>query len=205
MSVGLQAPSGEKLTLEALVDGGAMVAALDEKLFERVKDRFPGWEPSVKRLRMANGVVVSAKAQWRGRVILQGEEVEGVLQVFDSGGGWDMLFGKPLLQAFGAVHDFGDDSVRVRKKAVEVFQEGLGKEVAVKSIPEDETAAVQHMSEDKAYTSDGASAKAQTPRFRDVKHSVLKLNKLTPINGSFSDLPFDGESLGFETHGEMLA
>ncbi|KAJ3709711.1 hypothetical protein C8R42DRAFT_555775, partial [Lentinula raphanica] len=106
--------SGMKLSVEALVDGGAMVAAMDKSCYERVKDKIKGWENSTKRLRMANGVVVSAVAQWRGKVKLQGVTVEGVLQVFDSGGSWEVLLGKPLLHALGAVHDFRDDSLHVR-------------------------------------------------------------------------------------------
>ncbi|KAE9387341.1 hypothetical protein BT96DRAFT_771067, partial [Gymnopus androsaceus JB14] len=97
-----------------LMDGGAMVAGLDEKLYEKVKDQISGWEPSTKHLRMANGTIIQARVQWRGKVVFQGVEVDGVLQVFNSGGSWDVLFGKPLLRAFGVVHDFGDDSVTVK-------------------------------------------------------------------------------------------
>ncbi|KAJ3831926.1 hypothetical protein F5878DRAFT_509274, partial [Lentinula raphanica] len=105
---------GTRLRVNALVDGGAMVAAMDKCYYERVKDTIGGWERSTKRLRMANGSVVSAVAQWRGKVGLQGETVEGILQVFDSGGSWEILLGKPLLHALGAVHDFRDDSLRVQ-------------------------------------------------------------------------------------------
>ncbi|KAJ3974633.1 hypothetical protein EV361DRAFT_793873, partial [Lentinula raphanica] len=104
---------GKMLRVDALVDGGAMVAAMDKTYYEKVKDRIKGWERSDKRLRMANGLVVPAVAQWKGVVKLQGTSVEGVLQVFDSGGGWEVLLGKPLLHALGVVHDFWDDSLRV--------------------------------------------------------------------------------------------
>ncbi|KAJ3742279.1 hypothetical protein EV360DRAFT_25463, partial [Lentinula raphanica] len=115
VEIELEDALGMKLSVEALVDGGAMVAAMDKSCYERVKDKIRGWENSTKRLRMANGVVVSAVAQWRGKVKLQGVMVEGVLQVFDSGGtrSWEVLLGKPLLHTLGAVHDFRDDSLRV--------------------------------------------------------------------------------------------
>jgi hypothetical protein len=35
----------------------------------------------------------------------------GTFQVFNSGGAWDMLFGKPLLAAFGASHAFENDVI----------------------------------------------------------------------------------------------
>ncbi len=37
----------------------------------------------------------------------------GSFEVFSSGGGWDFLFGKPLLEAFKAVHDYKTDLVRI--------------------------------------------------------------------------------------------
>ncbi|TFY82666.1 hypothetical protein EWM64_g1338 [Hericium alpestre] len=37
----------------------------------------------------------------------------GEFEVFDSGGGWSFLFGKPLLVAFRAQHDYEDDLVHV--------------------------------------------------------------------------------------------
>ncbi|KAF9073681.1 hypothetical protein BDP27DRAFT_1317974 [Rhodocollybia butyracea] len=109
---------------------------------------------------MANGVVIPARVQWRGRILLQGEEVEGVLQVFNSGGGWDMLLGKPLLKVFGVIHDFTDDSVVVKKqKPSEVFKKGLGKSVTICKV-EDEDAklagtTVQVPPDEKVHTSDG--------------------------------------------------
>ncbi|KAH7880773.1 uncharacterized protein C8R40DRAFT_1032882, partial [Lentinula edodes] len=115
VSITLKDSEGRAEEVEvALMDGGAMVAGLDERLYERVKDQISGWEPSTKRLRMANGTVIRAKVQWRGKVLFQGSEVDGILQVFNSGGSWDVLFGKPLLQAFGVVHDFGNDSVVIK-------------------------------------------------------------------------------------------
>ena len=37
--------------------------------------------------------------------------VEGSFEVFNSGGGWDFLFGKTLMTAFEAVHDYTVDEV----------------------------------------------------------------------------------------------
>ncbi|KAF9061829.1 hypothetical protein BDP27DRAFT_1428524 [Rhodocollybia butyracea] len=177
VTIELQGKDNRRLRVDAaLVDGGAMVSAMDKGLFEKVKNQITGWEPSVRRLCMANGVIVPATAQWREKVLLQGEEVEGFLQVFDSGGGWDVLLGKPLLKAFGAVHDFADDSVVVRKRVSEVFQKGLGKQVSICEVEDDDEKLadirVQIPPEEKARTSDGGSERSQTPRFRDIYLSM---------------------------------
>ncbi|KAF9077424.1 hypothetical protein BDP27DRAFT_1413839 [Rhodocollybia butyracea] len=207
VTIELQGNDNGRLRVDAaLVDGGAMVSAMDKGLFEKVKNQITGWEPSVRRLRMANGVIVPATAQWRGKVLLQGEEVEGVLQVFDSGGGWDVLLGKPLLKAFGAVHDFADDSVVVRKRVSEVFQKGLGKQVSICEVEDDDEKLadirVQIPPEEKARTSDGGSERSQTPRFRDVENPFSSWDKLTPLPISFSDLPFNGDDPSFKTQKE---
>ncbi|KAG1774665.1 hypothetical protein EV702DRAFT_1237852 [Suillus placidus] len=62
---------------------------------------------------MANGTIVPSKAVWRGEVVIAGIRTQGEFEVFDSGGGWSFLFGKPLLQAFKAVHEYETDTVRI--------------------------------------------------------------------------------------------
>ncbi|TFY79122.1 hypothetical protein EWM64_g4890 [Hericium alpestre] len=50
---------------------------------------------------------------WTGKMELEGVKVEGAFEVFDSGGGWAFLFGKPLLASFRAIHDYQADVVHV--------------------------------------------------------------------------------------------
>ncbi|TFY74871.1 hypothetical protein EWM64_g9142, partial [Hericium alpestre] len=83
-------------------------------VYRRIKHRLGTWERSSKTLRMANGTKVVSEAVWHGRIELGDVGVEGSFEVFDSGGGWAFLFGKPLLKAFNAIHDYGTDSVEVR-------------------------------------------------------------------------------------------
>jgi transposase InsO family protein len=63
---------------------------------------------------MANGTIVTPQARWRGRIELGGKTVEGTFKIFDSGGAWELLFGKPLLVAFGAVHDYEKDVIVIK-------------------------------------------------------------------------------------------
>jgi len=60
---------------------------------------------------MANGSLVAPMGCWEGIVELGGATVAGSFEVFDSCGGWDFLFGKRLLTAFSAVHDYATDEV----------------------------------------------------------------------------------------------
>ena len=54
----------------------------------------PPLERSIRRSRMANGNIVNLIGCWKGTVELEGITVTGSFEVFDSGRGWDFLFGK---------------------------------------------------------------------------------------------------------------
>ncbi|KAJ3870448.1 hypothetical protein F5051DRAFT_447687, partial [Lentinula edodes] len=112
-----------------MVDDGAMVAAMDSAVYDKLKNAIGGWEPTQRKFRMANGSVVPGTARWKGRIKVKGVEVEGGFEVFDSGGGWKFLFGKPLLEQFAAVHDYRKDVIVLKGeqgKWTEVFNKGLG-------------------------------------------------------------------------------
>ncbi|THU97913.1 hypothetical protein K435DRAFT_661880, partial [Dendrothele bispora CBS 962.96] len=99
--------------INAIVDDGAMVAAIDTGLYEKLRKKIDGWGRSTRRMRMANGELVLAEATWTGKVQLKGLEVDGSFEVFDSGGSWQLLFGKPLLEQFKAVHEYTTDTIKV--------------------------------------------------------------------------------------------
>ena len=46
---------------------------------------------------MANGTIILLEATWMGTIHIEGIEATGTFEVFNSGGGWSFLFGKPLL------------------------------------------------------------------------------------------------------------
>jgi hypothetical protein len=62
---------------------------------------------------MANGCVIPSKAYWQGHINLGGIRTTISFEVFDSGGNWAFLFGKPSLEAFKAIHDYGNDTVTI--------------------------------------------------------------------------------------------
>ena len=98
--VQLLGPKGEIVRVRAVFDDGAMICTMCSQIYKKVRHRLQGWKPSKRVLRMANGVLVKSQATWTGKVRLGSIQAEGTIEVFDSGGGWSFLFGKPMLRAF---------------------------------------------------------------------------------------------------------
>ncbi|KAG2743044.1 hypothetical protein P692DRAFT_20689017, partial [Suillus brevipes Sb2] len=106
-------PRGEIVRVKALFDEGAMISAMCATTFDQVKHRLGNWGPSTKRLRMANGTIVPSRAVWRGEIVIAGVKTSGEFEVLKSGGGWKFLFGKLLLCAFKAIHNYEMDTVQI--------------------------------------------------------------------------------------------
>jgi hypothetical protein len=100
--------------VHAIFDDGAMIGTMCITIFEKVKHWLHGWCPSKHMLHMVNGVLVQSQAMWTGMIDLNGVRAQGTLKVFDSGGGWSFLFGKPMLKAFRANHNYEKDKIQVR-------------------------------------------------------------------------------------------
>ncbi|KAG2048149.1 hypothetical protein BDR06DRAFT_896116, partial [Suillus hirtellus] len=107
----LQGPQGEKVRFLATVDNGAMINAIDTAAFQRIARRLSPLSPSQRTLRMADGSLVPSTGVWTGHVTWGPVQVETSFEVFPSGGFWRMLIGKPLLEQFGAVQDYSNDSI----------------------------------------------------------------------------------------------
>ncbi|KIK12068.1 hypothetical protein PISMIDRAFT_61063, partial [Pisolithus microcarpus 441] len=112
-NITVKSDSGELVRLRALFDDGAMVNAMCTTVFEAVKHRLRGWTHSSQMLRMANGTVIPATAQWTGKIRVGTVEAYTTFIVFNSGGGWAFLAGKPLLQTLNATHDYVKDRLTV--------------------------------------------------------------------------------------------
>lgn len=96
-----------------VVDDGAMVNAIDETVFRDMGGWLGPTKASKKVLRMADGRLSPSVGVWEGLVKIGGAEECGAFEVFDSHGAWSMLFGKPLLKAFDAVHVYNPDTLVV--------------------------------------------------------------------------------------------
>ena len=108
-------PQGEVVRVQANIDDGAMKEVMSSATFKKVKHRLGTSTPSSQLLRVANGVIVQSEARWKGDIEVDGVKAEVVFEVFDSGGKWDFLFGKTLLETFKATHDYESDEITLRK------------------------------------------------------------------------------------------
>ena len=114
--VELSGPKGEIVRFRSVFDDGALVNAIDETLYLALKNRLSALTPSGRILRMADGRHVPSVGVWRGTVTVKGISREGSFEIFKSNGLWGMLFGKPLLQTFNAIHDYSEDTIQIPQK-----------------------------------------------------------------------------------------
>lgn len=124
----LEGPQGEVVRIRALFDDGAMVSVMCSSIFQKIKHRLHNYGQSNKKLRMANGNVINSVAKWTGNVRINGIITESTFEVFDSGGSWGFLLGKPTLQAFAAVHDYATDKIKISGGAQEAQLENQVKD-----------------------------------------------------------------------------
>ncbi|KAF8144990.1 hypothetical protein K438DRAFT_1630809, partial [Mycena galopus ATCC 62051] len=109
----VEGPRGELERIRALEDDGALVNAMCTTLYGVIKHRIGSLRRSGKTLHMANGALVPSTGYWEGYIRFSRARVCASFEVFPSGGSWSFLFGKPLLESFGAVHDYAADTITV--------------------------------------------------------------------------------------------
>ena len=109
----LAGPKGEIVRFRSVFGDGALVNAIDKTMYQTLKGRLLASTPSNKILCMVDGRQVLSIGLWKGRVSVKGIHWEGTFEVFNSNGAWAMLFGKPLLKTFNAVHEYTEDTIRI--------------------------------------------------------------------------------------------
>jgi hypothetical protein len=106
-------PQGEIVRAWANIDDGAMKEVMSKEKLQKVKHRLGRATPSGQLLRVANGAIIQSEARWEGEIEVNGVKTDVAFEVFDSGGKWDFLFGKTLLEAFKATHDYNLDKITI--------------------------------------------------------------------------------------------
>ena len=104
---------GGLVRVQANFDDGALTNAMSTTKFNTIKHRLGYYMPSPRLLRMADGNIVKPIAVWKGKMEIEGVKVFGSFEVFDSGGNWDFLLGKPLLTSFHAIHEYTSDTISI--------------------------------------------------------------------------------------------
>ena len=95
-------------------DNGTMVDAIDLKEFRKVKHRLTALKQSNHVLCMADSQLMPSTGVWNSVLKVANMPREGTFEVFDSNGVWSVLFGKPSLKRFKAIHDYDVDTVTIR-------------------------------------------------------------------------------------------
>lgn len=170
-----------------MVDDGAMVNAIDSRVYEQLKEKIGGWRLSTRRFRMANGAIVPGGACWEGDIQLEDLSVPTRCEVFDSGGSWNVLVGKPLLKQLKAVHSYSEDSLKIEdaKKQTRTL---FSKSTKTERNPErpTPTRSVENLPEKKprgeASTTGGVTEESLTPLAREVTQLPLKHIRETNSN-----------------------
>jgi hypothetical protein len=122
-SVQLEGLGKRLVLLRATFDDAAMVNVIDSVLFATIKEQLVEATASTRVLRMANGILVPFRGAWTGCIVIGDAKAEGTFEVFPSGGAWEMLFGKPMLRAFDASHEYVMDTVTLKSEGVSYLLE----------------------------------------------------------------------------------
>ncbi|KAL1657800.1 hypothetical protein GGF50DRAFT_21639, partial [Schizophyllum commune] len=111
--VWLCGPGGRRTRLRALVDDGALVGAMCERLYKLHARELGDLRASGRVLRMANGARVRSSGRWSGSMVIGRTSVCVEVEVFPSDGDWELLLGKPILQQLHASHDYATDTITI--------------------------------------------------------------------------------------------
>ncbi|KAG2337908.1 hypothetical protein BDR05DRAFT_894534, partial [Suillus weaverae] len=107
----LYGPGAKTSCFQANVDDGAMVNVIDLKAFMKASQNLEKLTQSTCILPMVNGSEVPSHGVWTGTFQWKKAKVRTSFKVFDSGGVWNMLIGKPLLEQLQATHDYANDTI----------------------------------------------------------------------------------------------
>ena len=88
---------------------GAMKEVMSSEVFKRVKHRLGTTLLSSQLLRVENRTIMKSEAMWKGRIEVGSVQADVTFEVFDSGGKWDFLSRKTLLETFKEVHSYEKD------------------------------------------------------------------------------------------------
>jgi hypothetical protein len=121
--LGINTGIGGIIHVWANIDDGALANAMSIAKFNTIKHRVGYYKPSPRLLRMADGNIVKPKAVWEGEMEIGGVQVFGSFEVFDSGGNWEFLLGKPLLTALQAIHEYKGDTITIKNNGLSAVLE----------------------------------------------------------------------------------
>ena len=113
--VGLKGEKGIIMNIKGLFNNGTMVNSLCKSVYTSMWGCLGNLLPLSCTLCMVNGSCVPSAGRWVGDIYLGTQMVKSSFEVFPSGGEWSLLFGKPLLEQFRAMHNYENDTIHIPK------------------------------------------------------------------------------------------
>ena len=114
----LHGPNGEKVRMQAVIDGGAMRNTMCTSKWHAQRHRLAPLTPSKIILSVADNRHIASKGKWTGTVDVAGTEARQSFEVFDSNGAFQVILGKPWLSYVQAVHRYGTDQITIQAQGL---------------------------------------------------------------------------------------
>ncbi|KAJ7608482.1 hypothetical protein DFH06DRAFT_1017656, partial [Mycena polygramma] len=98
----------------ALVDDGSSSNCMSLARWKRYGHclQSPLW-PATRKLSVADGQEIWPYGRWHGEVDVGGVRVPAWFEVFECGGSFDIILGKPWLHSVQAIHDYKSDEIQI--------------------------------------------------------------------------------------------
>ncbi|KAJ6580670.1 hypothetical protein B0H19DRAFT_982226, partial [Mycena capillaripes] len=77
--------------------------------------------PPTRKLSVADGKTIWPFGRWQGEVAVGGVRVQAWFEVFECGGAFDIILGKPWLHSVRAIHDYDSDEIQIRAEGGEAL------------------------------------------------------------------------------------
>src|SRR6266481_35110 len=117
----LHGPNGEKVRMQAVIDGGAMKNTMCTTKWHAQKHRLTPLSPSKVTLTVADNRHILSEGQWTGIVDVVGTKTTQSFEVFNSHGAFQVILGKPWLSYVQAVHRYDTDQITFRVQGLETM------------------------------------------------------------------------------------
>ncbi|KAJ6538744.1 hypothetical protein B0H10DRAFT_1624766, partial [Mycena sp. CBHHK59/15] len=110
----LYGPDDSVVRVTAHVDNGAMRNCISLARWKGYGHCLSPLVPSVTRLSVASGRKIWPYGRWWGEVAVGGVRASAWFEVFECGGAFDIILGKPWLHSVRAVHNYETDEIQIR-------------------------------------------------------------------------------------------
>ncbi|KAF8521496.1 hypothetical protein JB92DRAFT_2661839, partial [Gautieria morchelliformis] len=104
---------GRIVRTRAVIDGGAMRNTICSSKWREWEHRLGPKTESDTTLRVADNHRIKSKGRWKGEVTVAEVPREQSFEIFESNGSFDIILGKPWLQAVEAIHEYGPDQITI--------------------------------------------------------------------------------------------